>query len=173
MGYNYENIIKSKNIEAIEYYLKESLRDVQIRRGIIRKGKSEIKQIQKSIADFEKHIEESLKNAELLKNALTQIKMEKRKIIKRIRNVYSKFMNIELFDMSDSNDYDIIWEGSLLTYEKYKEFIKNLENEFVISILDEVWNDEDDFKDLTDDKYRTFNGLGEYIYSQTIYTKVN
>jgi hypothetical protein len=88
-------------------------------------------------------------------------------IIKRIRNIYSKFMNIELFDMSDSNDYDIIWEGGLLTDEKYKQFIKKLEDEFGISILDEVWNDEDGFKDLTDDKYRTFNGLGEYIYSQT------
>jgi len=88
-------------------------------------------------------------------------------IIKRIRNIYSKFMNIELFDMSGSNDYDIIWEGGLLTDEKYKQFIKKLEDEFGISILDEVWNDEDGFKDLTDDKYRTFNGLGEYIYSQT------
>ena len=88
-------------------------------------------------------------------------------IVKRIRNVYSKLMNIELFDMSDSNDYDIIWEGGLLTDEKYKQFIKNLEDEFGISILDEVWNDDDGFKDLTDDKYRTFNGLGEYIYSKT------
>ncbi len=88
-------------------------------------------------------------------------------VINRIRNAYSKFMNIYHFDMNDSNDYDIIWEGGLLTEEKYKQFIKKLEEEFGISILDEVWNDEDDFKDLTDDKYRTFNGLGEYIYSQT------
>lgn len=88
-------------------------------------------------------------------------------IIKRIRGIYSNFMNIDDFDMSDSNDYDIIWEGGLLTDDKYKEFIKKLEEEFGISILDEVWNDEEGFQDLTDDKYRTFNGLGEYIYSKT------
>ena len=46
-------------IDALEFYLKESLRDVQIRKQIIRKAKSEIKQRQKSIDDFEKHIEQS------------------------------------------------------------------------------------------------------------------
>jgi len=76
MSNNYKNIIESKNIDAIEFYLKKALRDVEISKKIIRNAKSEIKEKQKSIDDFEKNIEKSLENVKILKKALKLIKTE-------------------------------------------------------------------------------------------------
>ena len=70
MAYNYKNIIESKNIDTVEFYLKELLRDVDIMKMLIRENNSEIKKKLHSIDNFEKRIEQSKKDAKLLKNAL-------------------------------------------------------------------------------------------------------
>jgi len=78
MAYNYKNIIESKNIDTVEFYLKELLRDVDIMKMLIRENNSEIKKKLHSIDKFEKRIEQSKKDAKLLKNALKQIKNDKK-----------------------------------------------------------------------------------------------
>lgn len=78
MAYNYKNIIESKNIDTVEFYLKELLRDVDIMKMLIRENNSEIKKKLHSIDNFEKRIEQSKKDAKLLKNALKQIKKDKK-----------------------------------------------------------------------------------------------
>ena len=40
MAYNYKNIIESKNIDTVEFYLKELLRDVDIMKMLIRENNS-------------------------------------------------------------------------------------------------------------------------------------
>ena len=78
MAYNYKNIIESKNIDTVEFYLKELLRDVDIMKMLIRENNSEIKKKLHSIDNFEKRIEQSKKDDKLLKNALKQIKKDKK-----------------------------------------------------------------------------------------------
>lgn len=88
-------------------------------------------------------------------------------IIKRIRDIYSTIMNIPEYDFTIPNDDNFIHLGGL-PFKKYgyENFIKLLENEFEIPLLNEFWNNEPDFMDVTDDKYYTFDGMTEYILSQ-------
>ncbi len=89
-------------------------------------------------------------------------------IIKKIRQIYSVVMNIPTYDLSIKDSDDFIHLGGL-TFHKYSyhRFIEKLEYIFGISLIDEFWNNEEDFKDLTDEKYATFDGIAEYIFSQS------
>jgi len=89
-------------------------------------------------------------------------------IIKKIRQIYSTVMNIPTYDLSIKDNDNFIHLGGLPFHKLgYHSFIEKLENEFGISLIDEFWNDDEDFKDLTNDKYATFEGIAEYIFSQS------
>jgi hypothetical protein len=89
-------------------------------------------------------------------------------ILKKIRKVYSEVLNTSVYDLSLKDSDDFIHLGGL-TFHKYSyhRFIEKLEDIFGISLIDEFWSDEEDFKDLTDEKYATFDGIAEYIFSQS------
>jgi len=89
-------------------------------------------------------------------------------IVNKIRQIYSAVMNIPTYDLSIKDSDNFIHLGGLPFHEYgYDRFIKKLENEFGISLIDEFWNDKEDFKYLTDDKYATFNGIADYVFSQS------
>lgn len=84
-------------------------------------------------------------------------------ILNKIRQIYSAVMNIPTYDLSIKDSDNFIHLGGLPFHEYgYDRFIKKLENEFGISLIDEFWS-----KDLTDDKYATFNGIADYVFSQS------
>lgn len=89
-------------------------------------------------------------------------------ILSKIRQIYSVIIDIPKYEyLSIKDDEDFIHLGGLPFHKYgYDKFIEKLENEFDISLIDEFWNDDEDFKDVTDDKYATFNGIADYVFSQ-------
>jgi acyl carrier protein len=95
-------------------------------------------------------------------------------ILNKIKEIFSEIMNIPKSDLSIKDDDNFIHLGGLTFQEYdgntsggYHKFIEKLEDAFGLSLIDEFWNDEEDFKDLTDDKYATFGGIADYIFSQS------
>jgi hypothetical protein len=89
-------------------------------------------------------------------------------IINKIKKIYSEVMNIPMYDLSIKDNDDFIHLGGLPFHKYgYHRFIEKLEEVFGISLIDEFWNDDENFKDLTDNKYATFDGIAEYIFSQS------
>lgn len=101
----------------------------------------------------------------IVKNKYMENLDKYKSIIKRIRKVYSNFLDINEYDMTIENYDDFIMCGGL-NDNRYQEIIKKLEDEFELSLLNIFWNDEDGFQDLTDDKYRTFDGIADYIFNK-------